>query len=886
MITLKWLKGMFTRRSGRLAGAIGGIAVTISLLASLGTFTAYHSSQMTLRAIENVPVDWQVQLVPGTDQAAVEAALRTVTQVGPLETVGYADTSGFETNTDNTVQTTGSGKALGISDSYFKNFPGEVRFLQGAESGVLVMQQTAANLHVHVGDSITVKREGLPSVSVTVDGIVDLPNADSLFQAIGLPAGAAPQAPPDNVVLLPTAMWHQYFDQQAQVRPDSVRTQLHTVIDHSFSANPSLAYQAVLQRANNLEARIAGSGTIGNNLAARLSAAREDALYAQVLFLFLGMPGVLLAALMTLFIVASGAGRRRQEQAALKIYGASAGRILYYQALEAVGIGIPGVLLGIAATKLAISLMLPAGTELGGMQWLWITISSLVGLLLAFAAVLYPAWRTSREMSVAKMVASGRGEHSLWQKFGLDILLLAVAATEFLRTASTGYQVVLAPEGVTAISVNYEAFLAPLFLWLGAALLAVRLYRVGLGRGKGVIPRVIRPVAGPLSGIVASSLSRERQYLLRGIVFVLLAVSFAVSTAVFNTTYNAQARVDAQLTNGADVTVTGIIPFTADDARLTSIKSVPGVSGVQLMQHRFAYVGNDLQDMYGIDAAHIGDATTISDAYFANGDAKTALSQLANNKDGVLVSQETVNDYQLQPGDLINLRLQDAEDHQYHVVPFHFLGVVREFPTAPKDSFLVANAGYIAQMTHNTGYELTLVKTAANPAETAGKITAVLNSSGVKVSDLTSTMHAIGSSLTSVDLNGLTSLELAYAVLLAVGAVGLVLALGLAERKRNFAILQAIGAKRHQLRAFISSEALLVLLSGGSVGVLLGTGIAWMLVKVLTGVFDPPPEALSAPWNYLLVLATCSIVATFGAIAITQRISARPAVEELKNSLS
>ena len=65
-------------------------------------------------------------------------------------------------------------------------------------------------------------------------------------------------------------------------------------------------------------------------------------------------------------------------------------------------------------------------------------------------------------------------------------------------------------------------------------------------------------------------------------------------------------------------------------------------------------------------------------------------------------SQETVNDFQLSSiGDTINLRLMSAKDHQYHKVPFHFVGVAREFPTAPKDSFLVANASYVAKMTGN-----------------------------------------------------------------------------------------------------------------------------------------------------------------------------------------
>ena len=104
----------------------------------------------------------------------------------------------------------------------------------------------------------------------------------------------------------------------------------------------------------------------------------------------------------------------------------------------------------------------------------------------------------------------------------------------------------------------------------------------------------------------------------RGVVLVALAFSFATSTAVFNTTYNAQARVDAELTNGADVAVTGSTAY-APSSMLSQLKALPGAAAVQPMQHRFAYVGNDLQDLYGIDPAHIGEATTMSNVFFAEG---------------------------------------------------------------------------------------------------------------------------------------------------------------------------------------------------------------------------------------------------------------------------
>jgi putative ABC transport system permease protein len=383
-----------------------------------------------------------------------------------------------------------------------------------------------------------------------------------------------------------------------------------------------------------------------------------------------------------------------------------------------------------------------------------------------------------------------------------------------------------------------------------------------LTRGRIALAWLLQPLARKLSPIIAASLSRQRLLLSRGILLVTLAVSFAVSTAVFNTTFNAQARIDAELTNGSDVTVTVPPPSDLRD-RETALAAISGVAGTALMQHRFAYVGNDLQDMYGINPLRIADATSMSDEFFANGSAAKTLAALATQRDGVLVSEETARDFELKPGDLLNLRLQHVRDHRYHVVPFHFMGVVREFPTAPKDSFLVANSAYIAQQTGSNENSIMLMRSTMDPAVVAVRARAAVSQlAGAQVSDVGAAQRAVSSSLTAVDLHGLTRLELVFAILFIAAATGLVFALGLAERRRTFTILSALGAKSSQLGAFVWSEAFLLLLAGIFAGVGLGLGVAQMLVKLLTGVFDPPPQALVVPWAYLTLLAASAILST------------------------
>jgi len=242
----------------------------------------------------------------------------------------------------------------------------------------------------------------------------------------------------------------------------------------------------------------------------------------------------------------------------------------------------------------------------------------------------------------------------------------------------------------------------------------------------------------------------------------------------------------------------------------------------------------------------------------------------------VLVSAETLKDYQLHPGDLLQLRLQSALDHQYHVVPFHLVGVVREFPTAPKDSFLVANAPYIAQQTGTAPAEIVLPRASGDPATLAAAARRVVSGfAGVKVTDLGATQGIISSSLTAVDLHGLTRIELGFAVLMVAGATGLIMALNMAERRRTLAILAALGARDGQIGSFLWSEGLLILGGGAVIGAATGFAVAEMLVKVLTGVFDPPPEALAVPGLYLAGLAI--------AVLANQWAKRRPTAEALRH---
>jgi putative ABC transport system permease protein len=881
MVALTWLRGLVAHRRSRLLSTALGVAIGVALLASIGTFLSLTTSKMTERAIANVAVDWQVQAQSGAKASELLAKVRAQPGVARALPVGFAATTGLSSATGGSSQQTGPGRVLSLPAGYARTFPGEIRLLSGTGTGVLLGQQTAANLHAVAGDRVGIGMGGGRHVSLKVDGVVELPAADSLFQKVGAPIGAQPQAPPDNVVLLPQRVF------ESVERGAQVTTQVHTQLSHALPGSPSRAFTHVTGNARNLETRLVGAAVVGDNLGSALDGARQDALYAELLFLFLGAPGAILAGLVTASIASAGAARRRRDAALLRTRGASTRQLVIVALGETALAGGAGVAVGLAGALLIGSAAF--GSASFGASTLaavlWAGGAAIVGLGIAAASIALPAWRDARSLTVAGQRAQiGRGAPSPWWKGrGVDFIALAGSALIYRQASRSGYSLVLVAEGVPQVSVNWWALLAPVLGWIGAGLLAYRLADLVLARARRTLARLLRPFAGELSTTVAATMGRQRRLLAKAATLVALTGAFAASTAVFNSTYQQQAEADARLSNGADVTVTESPGVRVGSQGAARLAKVSGVKSIEPLQHRLAYVGADLQDLYGVRPQTITAAGKLQNGWFAGGSANQLMASLATRPDGVLVSAETVKDFQLRPGDLLRLRLQDGVTKQFKTVPFHYIGVAKEFPTAPRDSFFVANQSYVSKATGSAAVGAFLVQTdGTSPAVVSERLQHVLGPSA-NVTDIVNQRKVIGSNLTAVELSGLTRVELGFALILAIAASGLTLGLGFQERRRTFALASALGARSRQLGGFVWAESLFVTTSGVVLGTIAAAGISDMLVKVLTGVIDPPPDTLTVPWTYLgaVVVLTVGAVGVAGAVIV--RALRRPAIEDLRD---
>ena len=75
---------------------------------------------------------------------------------------------------------------------------------------------------------------------------------------------------------------------------------------------------------------------------------------------------------------------------------------------------------------------------------------------------------------------------------------------------------------------------------------------------------------------------------------------------------------------------------------------------------------------------------------------------------------------------------------------------------------------------------------------------------------------------------------LALAVIIAVLGIVNTLTLGVIERRQEIGMLRAVGTQRRQIRTMITLESVQIAVFGAVVGMILGLGLGWTFIKVLS----------------------------------------------------
>jgi putative ABC transport system permease protein len=767
-------------------------------------------------------------------------------------------------------------RVFAFDRSYIARYPGIVVTAGSYGPGTsLLSVEAARSLGATAGSSVELRVPGRDrSISLPVGGVADLSRADSLFSSrVADSLGDFIYVPHSIVVPLDVfdEMVVPALRQDAASPSPALKNQpvmeLDVRMDRSqLNANPTTALVRTRGLQRSIERIAPGQVFVIDSLSNRLNIARGDGIVAKVLFLFLGLPGVLLAAFLAGYAGTLLAQAQRREMAVLRSRGARSSHLMALLAYKTIAIAALGSLLGLGFGVLALVAIFGRERLLAAAPGdFLLSAGSAVGAgVIATALALYvPGWRSLRREVSEERREMEVGRAPLWLRVRLDLILLLLAAAVEVVTFLAGGFTPAQSEG-QALSLSFYILLAPMLAWFGATLLGVRLALLGARRLPG---RGDARFGGLVTGTLRRSLKRRARALATGIAGVSLALGFGTSVAVFVATYHAEKAADAEFVVGSDMRVTPSVLSPQPAAYAAQLQKVPGVAAAApvIFHTGNAGLGSERKDLAAIDPGSLERTATLHDSFFLDTGAAGAMAALRSEPSGVLVDWELARDYNIAVGDPVKVQVTDLSGREVPVT-FRVVGRFNAFPGFPQHVDLVANLPYYQSATGHTTVDFFYVRSRGSSAGAVARAADAISSGPGKVDPLfiDTTARALNrdqSTLAALNLNGLASLDSVFTALMSAAGIAIFVFGLMLQRRKEYVTMRALGIRFRQLQGLVVGEAALVAVCGLVSGILIGTGMAYMYVQVLRPVFTLPPDRLTLPPQQLGVLAGLVLVA-------------------------
>ncbi len=892
--------GRLVRRTpGRTLTYLFGLALAVGLFATILFFVDASTRRMTTLALAPVQLDMVGHATtPAVDAAAITKTLSGLDGLTAVEPVTSAD---FASATKSgAAQGSPAGRLFALNPSYFKTFD-LLAISQGKfdPAGALISEPLAIVQHIAIGDKISVSFKGLDKpIELPVTGIVDTSRADPLFAA-----NEAENTVIADLVFVDLGWFNSNVLDMLKTLPPTALTTGNTTtqvfaVDQQFhirvnretlSPDPAKANNDVITLRRTIERQFTGQLRVTNNLEAAFKSAGSDVLSAKILLIFLGLPGVALAAYLSKFAAELFAEAQRREFGLLRTRGATPRQITAIVAATSILLAVGGSALGLLIGAFGVALAL--GTEALSLANLpQLASSALIafgaGLLLTFAAAFVPAFGSlQREITQERRVLRRTEGKPFWQRAYLDILLLLAALVVwYVNNANGGFK----PKAVetTAVELSFFIFLIPFFIWLGTALLMLRLVDGGLKRAAVPLARLMTRVMGDLGEVAARYISRRSLRVSGSVTVIALTLSFGVSLIIFGKTYSTERQLDSQYVVGSDLRVTPALttPQTADFASPLMVPGVVAVTGIA--RDTQALIGAEKQTVYGINVAEFRKVAYSPEAFFETS-AQQTLDALANTPNGVILSREQADKFNIQIGDPVLMQLYSRVTSTYINARAAAVGIFGQLSTSSQDSDFILNRDFMASTLGNANLEFFLVKTNGDEA-TINNVRAAYaakfaNTLPVRIQDINTVINADAKSLTALNLNGLQSVEIVYTLLVISLGLAIFLLAMVNERRREFGAMRALGTTLAQLSQFIFAEAATIGVLSLIIGLILGAGLAQLLVLLLRIVFTVPTQTPIWSLPDLGALALLVIVGmVISTLLSTRRLSRLKVIEALR----
>ncbi|MCB0995575.1 MAG: ABC transporter permease, partial [Acidimicrobiales bacterium] len=334
----------------------------------------------------------------------------------------------------------GPAKVFGFDDTYAAH-DDTIDIVNGSlgPDGAVVSAEAAGALELSIGDLISVDLPDGTTIELPVTGVADLSRSRALFSSRRGGDLETFIYAPNSVIVSPAVFAAEVLPAFERAAADNSAGRLKTppilevditVERDVLDADPATAAHQTEQIAADVMSVAAHQDYLLDNITNTLHVAADDAAVAKRLFVFLGVPGALLAAMLAAYAGNVLAEAQRREQAILRIRGASRRHLLRMLALRTALLTGVGAALGlVAGYSVAVAVLGRASLERA--QPASLATSAIVGTLAGFVATgaaLYLTGRRSIDREINEDRSRPTTRQPLWRRARLDLAGLAIVA--------------------------------------------------------------------------------------------------------------------------------------------------------------------------------------------------------------------------------------------------------------------------------------------------------------------------------------------------------------------------------------------------------------------------------------------------------------------------
>jgi len=802
-------------------------------------------------------------------------------------------------------QAAGPVRLFGFDDRY-RQRDAAIRIVSGSyrPGQGLLSAEAARALSAKPGDVVRVHLSGRTTpLAVRISGITDLLRARSLFYSRQGQQLEQFVYVRNTLVIEPELFAKKVvpaFQNAEATRGELVKSRPILEVDvdverERLDVDPGTALAQTKAVADAVTQVAPGQDVLVDNISNTLQVARDDARVAKRMFVFLGLPGALMAALLAAYSGGVLASALRREQAVLRIRGANRSHLLRMHALRTLALAAAGSVIGLGL-GIASAVAVLSADDLARAPTSGLLVSALLGAgggFLATGGALYAAGRRAINRDISEERAQLSSRPPAWRRLRLDLaVLLVVVIVEGIAVRAGVF------EGVAgsvyygrAVSLRLHLVIVPIGVWIGGVLLLAR----AVGWLFSHLPLPGPPRFGrPLRGLLTRGLRRRPWAAAGGVIVVGLIFALGTSVASFTTSYNRAKAADARFVVGSDVRVTpSPQSAVAHPPGYVRALDVPGVQTATpvvfgplnaVVQSEF---NEDAANLAAVDPATFGRVAALADANFVDQTAAAAMDALSKEPGGVFLSTELADYLAVEPDDEVKVLFARGTEKQ-KLSEMRVIGLFERLPGFPEGADVLANLQRQVRLIPSTNASFFLARTTDPDAATLARAVSALRDGPGSVDALQIDTRATAldkdqSSLAALNIHGLLTLDSAYALAMAATAITVFVFGLLLQRRREYVTLRAQGMRAGEIRSLLLMEAGGVVVLGCVTGLLVGLAMAYFLVNVLRPLFVLHPPVL-VPAAEIAVLAALVLgVSLLASAAATTLLNRLPPTELLRD---